>query len=404
MTKTVLHLDLDTFYVSVERLMDSRLLNRPLLVGGTSDRGVVAACSYETRAYGVHSGMSMKLARQLCPEATVIRGDAGTYTKYSTNVTDIIKADVPLFEKSSIDEFYADLTGMDRFFGCYKYASELRKRIIRETGLPISFGLSVNKVVSKVATNEAKPNNQLKIDAGFEKEFLAPLSIRKIPMVGDKTYQTLRNLGIRKISTIQEMPLEMMQKVLGANGTVIWNRAQGLDNTPVIPYCERKSISTERTFDRDTIDMTRLQAILLAMTENLAYQLRRGDKLTSCIAVKIRYSDFNTYTKQLKIPYTSADHILIPKIQEIFKKLYNRRLLVRLIGIRFSHLAGGNYQINLFDDNEEVLQLYNAMDKIRNRYGDRSVLRAASMGARTIGRMTNPFNGEPPIVLAHRKQ
>ena len=316
----------------------------------------------------------------------------------------VIKADVPLFEKSSIDEFYADLTGMDRFFGCYKYASELRKRIIRETGLPISFGLSVNKVVSKVATNEAKPNNQLKIDAGFEKEFLAPLSIRKIPMVGDKTYQTLRNLGIRKISTIQEMPLEMMQKVLGANGTVIWNRAQGVDNTPVIPYCERKSISTERTFDRDTIDMTRLQAILLAMTENLAYQLRRGDKLTSCIAVKIRYSDFNTYTKQLKIPYTSADHILIPKIQEIFKKLYNRRLLVRLIGIRFSHLAGGNYQINLFDDNEEVLQLYNAMDKIRNRYGDRSVLRAASMGARTIGRMTNPFNGEPPIVLAHRKQ
>ncbi len=404
MTKTVLHLDLDTFYVSVERLLDSRLLNRPLLVGGTSDRGVVAACSYETRAYGVHSGMSMKLARQLCPEATVIRGDAGTYTKYSTNVTDIIKADVPLFEKSSIDEFYADLTGMDRFFGCYKYASELRKRIIRETGLPISFGLSVNKVVSKVATNEAKPNNQLKIDAGFEKEFLAPLSIRKIPMVGDKTYQTLRNLGIRKISTIQEMPLEMMQKVLGANGTVIWNRAQGVDNTPVIPYCERKSISTERTFDRDTIDVTRLQAILLAMTENLAYQLRRGDKLTSCIAVKIRYSDFNTYTKQLKIPYTSADHILIPRIQEIFKKLYNRRLLVRLIGIRFSHLAGGNYQINLFDDNEEVLQLYNAMDKIRNRYGDRSVLRAASMGARTIGRMTNPFNGEPPVVLAHRKQ
>lgn len=404
MTKTVLHLDLDTFYVSVERQLDSRLLNRPLLVGGTSERGVVAACSYETRDYGVHSGMSMKLARQLCPEATVIRGDAGTYTKFSTNVTDIIKADVPLFEKSSIDEFYADLTGMDRFFGCYKYATELRRKIIRETGLPISFGLSVNKIVSKVATNEAKPNNQLKIDSGFEKEFLAPLSVRKIPMVGDKTYQTLRNLGVRKIHTIQEMPLEMIQKVLGAHGTTIWQRAHGIDNTPVIPYSERKSISTERTFDRDTIDVKRLQAILIAMTENLAYQLRRGDKLTSCVAVKIRYSDFNTYTKQLKIPYTSADHILIPKIQEIFKKLYNRRLLVRLIGIRFSHLAGGNYQINLFDDNEEVLSLYNAMDSIRNRYGDRSVLRASSMGAKTIGRFTNPFNGEPPIVLAHRKQ
>lgn len=403
-TKTVLHLDLDTFYVSVERRIDSSLLNRPLLVGGTSDRGVVAACSYETRAFGVHSGMSMKLARQLCPEATVIRGDAGTYTKYSKEVTDIIKADVPLFEKSSIDEFYADLTGMDRFFGCYKYATELRKKIIRETGLPISFGLSINKIVSKVATNEAKPNNQLKIDSGFEKEFLAPLSVKKIPMVGDKTYQTLRNLGVRQIHTIQEMPLEMIQKVLGAHGTTIWQRAQGIDNTPVIPYSERKSISTERTFERDTIDVNRLSAILIAMTENLAYQLRRGDKLTSCIAVKIRYSDFNTYTKQLKIPYTSADHILIPKIQELFKKLYNRRLLVRLIGIKFSHLAGGNYQINLFDDNEKVLHLYNAMDKIRNSYGDRSVLRAASMGAKTIGRMTNPFNGEPPVVLAHRKQ
>jgi DNA polymerase-4 len=404
MTKTVLHLDLDTFYVSVERLMDARLQNRPLLVGGTSDRGVVAACSYETRAFGVHSGMSMKMARQLCPEAVIIRGDAGTYTKYSKDVTDIIKADVPLFEKSSIDEFYADLTGMDRFFGCYKYASELRKRIIRETGLPISFGLSVNKVVSKIATNEAKPNNQLKIDSGFEKEFLAPLSVKKIPMVGDKTYQILRNLGVRQIKTIQEMPLEMMQKVLGANGTSIWHRAQGIDNRPIIPYSERKSISTERTFDRDTIDVQRLEAILIAMTENMAYQLRRGDKLTSCIAVKIRYSDFNTYTKQLKIPYTSADHILIPQIQELFKKLYSRRLLVRLIGIRFSHLAGGNYQINLFDDNEEVLHLYNAMDKIRNRYGDRSVLRAASLGAKTIGRMVNPFNGEPPVVLAHRKQ
>ncbi len=404
MEKTVLHLDLDTFYVSVERLIDTRLQHRPLLVGGTSDRGVVAACSYETRAFGVHSGMSMKLAKQLCPEATVIRGNAGTYTKYSKDVTDIIKIDVPLFEKSSIDEFYADLTGMDRFFGCYKYASELRKKITRETGLPISFGLSVNKIVSKVATNEAKPNNQLKIDSGFEKEFLAPLSVKKIPMVGDKTYQTLRNLGVRQIKTIQEMPLEMMQKVLGSNGTTIWQRAQGVDHTPVIPYSERKSISTERTFDKDTIDVQRLSAILIAMTENLAYQLRRGDKLTSCVAVKIRYSDFNTYTKQLKIPYTSADHVLIPLIQDIFKKLYNRRLLVRLIGIRFSHLAGGNYQINLFDDNEEVLHLYNAMDKIRNRYGDRSVIRAASMGAKTIGRFTNPFNGEPPVVLAHRKQ
>lgn len=404
MNKTILHLDLDTFYVSVERLINTELKNRPLLVGGTSDRGVVAACSYETRAFGVHSGMPMKMAKELCPEATIIRGNAGTYSKHSDLVTEIIKENVPVFEKSSIDEFYADLSGMDKFFGSYKYASELRQKIITETGLPISFGLSINKVVSKVATNEAKPNNQLKIDFGLEKPFLAPLSIKKIPMVGDKTYQTLRNLGIRQVKTIQKMPMDIMQRVLGANGSVIWKRANGIDNTPVIPFCDRKSISTERTFDRDTIDVVKLRGILLAMTENLAYQLRRGDKLTACITVKIRYSDFNTYSKQLKIPFTSADHILIPKILELFNTLYSKRMLVRLIGIRFSHLVSGNYQINLFEDTEEALNLYQAMDYVRTRFGDRSVFRASAMGAKTIGRMQNPFNGQPPVVLAHRKQ
>ncbi|MEZ2416087.1 DNA polymerase IV [Muriicola sp. E247] len=404
MQKTILHLDLDTFFVSVERLINSELKNKPLLVGGTSDRGVVAACSYETRGFGVHSGMPMKMARELCPEAVVIRGNAGTYSKHSDLVTDIIKEKVPVFEKSSIDEFYADLSGMDRFFGCYQYASELRRSIMKETGLPISFGLSVNKVVSKVATNEAKPNNQLKIDFGYEKRFLAPLSIKKIPMVGDKTYQTLRNLGLRQVKTIQEMPVDIMQRVLGANGKVIWKRANGVDNTPVIPFSDRKSISTERTFDRDTIDVAKLRGILIAMTENLAYQLRRGEKLTACIAVKVRYSDFNTYSKQMRIPYTSADHILIPRILELFNTLYNKRMLVRLIGIRFSHLVPGNYQINLFEDTEEALNLYAAMDHLRKRFGDKSVIRASGMGAKTIGRMVNPFNGQPPIVLAHRKQ
>ncbi|MGN7515180.1 MAG: DNA polymerase IV [Allomuricauda sp.] len=404
MEKTILHLDLDTFYVSVERIINTELKNKPLLVGGTSDRGVVAACSYETRGFGIHSGMPMKMAKELCPEAVVIRGNAGTYSKYSDVVTEIIKEHVPIFEKSSIDEFYADLSGMDRFFGCYKYATEIRQKIIRETGLPISFGLSVNKVVSKVATNEAKPNNQLKIDFGLEKPFLAPLSIKKIPMVGDKTYQTLRNLGIRQVKTVQDMPMDIMQRVLGANGRVIWKRANGIDNTPVIPFHDRKSISNERTFDKDTIDIIKLRGILIAMTENLAYQLRRGDKLTACVAVKIRYSDFNTYSKQSRIPYTSADHTLIPKILELFDSLYNKRMLVRLIGIRFSHLVSGNYQINLFEDTEETLNLYQAMDYVRNRFGSRSVLRASAMGAKTIGSMHNPFNGEPPVVLAHRKQ
>lgn len=404
MQNNILHLDLDTFFVSCERLIDSRLQNRPLLVGGTGDRGVVAACSYETRVFGVHSGMSMKVARRLCPAAIVIRGDASIYTKFSHQVTEIIKEKVPVFEKASVDEFYADLSGMDKFYGCYKYASELRQNIIKNTGLPISFGLSANKIVSKVATGEAKPNNQLQIDSGFEKDFLAPLSIRKIPSVGEKTYQILRGLGVDKISVIQQMPLEMMISALGKNGRTIWRRAHGIDNPPLVPFYERKSLSTERTFGKDTIDMVKLRTTIFAMAENLSFQLRKGNKLAGTLSVKIRYSDFNTYSKQVKIPYSSADHVIIPKVLELFEKLYQRRLLIRLVGVKISDIVSGNYQINLFDDTEEMLSLYNAMDTIRNKYGDLSIMRASAMGAKTIGRFDNPFNGEPPILLAHRNQ
>ncbi len=402
--KSIIHLDLDAFFVSVERRLDSRLMEKPVIVGGMGDRGVVAACSYETRSFGVHSGMAMKVARQLCPQAIVIKGNAGTYTKFSHEVTEIIKSKVPSFEKASVDEFYADLSGMDRFFGINQFAKELRQTIIKESGLPISFGLSQNKVVSKIATGEAKPNAEMVIQAGTEKQFLAPLTVNKIPMIGNKTFQKLLNLGVRKVETIQNMPVEMLESVLGKNGRLIWKRAHGIDFSPIIPFHERKSISTERTFNRDTIDMIRLHSTLVAMAESLAYQLRKGNKLTSNVSVKIRYSDFQTQSKQAKIPYTSADHILIPKVEELFRQLYSRRLLIRLIGVRFSGLVGGNYQINLFDDSEEMLSLYNSLDKIKNRYGEHSVMRAVSMGAKTIGRMGNPFNGEPPVVLAHRKQ
>lgn len=400
---TISHLDLDTFFVSVERLMDSRLNGRPVLIGGVTDRGVVASCSYEARTFGIHSAMPMRMARELCPEAVVIRGNSANYTKYSSIVTEIIRERVPVFEKSSIDEFYVDLTGMDKFFGCVKLASELRQTIIRESGLPISFGLAANKTVSKIATGLAKPNNELHVPHGTEKPFLAPLSVRKIPMVGAKTYQTLRNLGVKKIKTVQEMPQDMMGRVLGKHGDVIWKKANGIDRSPVIAYSERKSISTERTFDRDTTDVEKLRGILVAMAENLAFQLRRGEKLTACITVKMRYSDFDTRTMQLRIPYTSADHMIIPRVKELFAKLYNRRLLVRLIGVRFSHLVNGGHQINIFDDTEELINLYQAMDKMRDRYGDRAVIRASGMGARTIGRF-NPFNGEPPPLLANRRQ
>lgn len=391
MSHQIVHIDLDSFFVSVERIINPKLIGKPVLVGGTSDRGVVASCSYEAREYGIHSAMPMRQAKQLCPEAIVVRGDTAEYSKFSDTITQIIAETVPMYEKTSIDEFYMDLTGMDKFFGCYKLATELRQRIIKETNLPISFAMSANKTVSKVGTGEAKPNGQKEIPLGFEKDFLAPLSVKKIPMVGDKTYQLLRGMGVMWIRTLQEMPLELVQQVLGENGTSIWHKAQGIDNSPVIPYSERKSISTERTFEQDTIDVHMLKGLLIGMTEKLAYQLRTEQKLTACVTVKIRYSDFNTYTMQARIPYTSLDHILIEKVKELFDKLYQKRMLIRLIGIRFSHLVHGGHQYNLFDQTPEQIQLYMAMDKLRKRFGDEAVARAVGTDFK-VSKM-NPFNG-----------
>lgn len=392
MQRTIAHMDLDTFFVSVERKNQPKLIGKPVLVGGTSDRGVVASCSYEARSYGIHSGMSMKLARQLCPEAMIVRGDHEQYSYYSNIITDIIRERVPLYEKTSIDEFYIDLTGMDRFFGCFKYATELRSTIMKETALPISLAMSSNKTVAKIGTGQAKPNGQLEIAVGNEKEFLAPLSIRKIPMVGEKTYSLLRNMGIERIKTIQEMPQELMQRVLGENGAAIWRKANGIDHSLLVPYSENKSISTETTFDKDTIDVHYLQQVLINMTESLAYQLRTKKKLTACVTIKIRYSDFNTYTMQCKIPYTAMDHVLIDKVKTLFHKLFQKRLLIRLIGIRFSHLVQGSYQFDLFDDMTEKVMLYSAMDKLRDRFGENIIQRAAIVGMKKR-EFLNPFKG-----------
>jgi DNA polymerase-4 len=222
-------------------------------------------------------------------------------------------------------------------------------------------------------------------------------------MVGAETYRTLRNLGISTICTLQDMPVELLEQVLGKNGRAIWRKAHGLDTAPVVAYNERKSISTERTFAKDTTDGDKLHAIMLAMAENLAFQLRRGDKLSACVTVKVRYADFSTKSMQRRIPYTAADHHLVPVAKELLEKLLDRRVRVRLIGVRYSHLVGGGCQVHLFDDTEERLRLYEAMDHIRIRYGDRSVVRAAGLEARTIGR-SNPFNGGPPPLLAHRHQ
>ena len=377
--RTIVHMDLDTFFVAVERLMNSKLIGKPVIVGGFSDRSVVSSCSYEARTFGVHSAMPMKMARMLCPDAVVVRGDMEQYTKYSNMVTDVIAESAPVYEKASIDEHYLDITGMDRFFGSVKWTHELRQNIIHQTGLPISLGLSVNKTVCKIATGVAKPNGELEIPVERVISFLGPLSISKIPGIGDKTYRLLRSMGIATIDTLGHMPPEMMQKVLGQNGLVIWKKANGIDTTPVIPYSERKSISTENTFEQDTIDIHMINELLVQMVEKIAFSLRKKQKLTSCVTVKIRYSNFDTHTIQQRIGYTSFDHVLIPIAKELFRKLYQRRMLIRLIGVRFSHLVTGVQQIDLFDQTPELINLYQAMDRMRLRYGRKSVVRAVGV-------------------------
>ena len=375
--RSIVHFDLDAFFVNVEYLRNSRLRGRPIAVGGHSDRGVITSCSYEARKFGVHSAMPTRLAKRLCPELLIIRGDMDNYSRFSNLVTEIIRTEVPVFEKSSIDEFYIDMTGMEKFFGTLQFVQHLRKKIIKESGLSISHALATNKLISKVATNECKPNGQLEVRPGNEKIFLAPLPIEKLPMVGNQTATLLRRMGVETISILSQIPVEMMVKKKKKNGIDLWRKANGIDETPIVPYHEQKSIGTENTFETDTINIPFLHKELVRMTEKLAFELRCNNKLTGCVTVKIRYSDFQTLTMQSTIPYTANDHVLLQKVKEIFNKLYDRRLLVRLIGVRFTNLVAGSYQINIFEDSQEMIGLYQAIDSVKKQFGEKLLFRAA---------------------------
>ncbi|WP_138089976.1 DNA polymerase IV [Sphingobacterium daejeonense] len=378
----VAHLDLDTFFVSVERLKNSKFIGKPLIVGGMSDRAVVSACSYETRKFGVHSAMPMKLAMRLCPHAIVVRGDMDSYSYYSRVVTDVVRETVPVMEKASVDEFYVDLTGVDRFFGCSQFMVELKNRIKKESGLPISYALASNKLISKVATDDAKPDGRKEILHGLEKDYLAPLKIQRMPGIGEKTSVLLLQMGVSTIKILSEIPVPMMHNLLGKNGIDLSRKANGIDPSPIIPYSEQKSIGTEETFMQDTIDMQFLNSELIRMTERLTFQLRKQERLTGCVTVKLRYANFDTVSKQMVISYTASDTVLLKKVKELFAKLYDKRMLVRLIGVRFSHLVQGSQQINLFEDTEEAVRLYQAMDAMRARYGDEAIKRAISVKER----------------------
>lgn len=385
----IVHIDLDSFFVSVERKFDPSLIGKAVIIGGSVDRGVVSSCSYEARAYGVHSAMPTRQAVKLCPHAIVLHGSHGRYSEASREVTQIIHESVPLYQKTSVDEFYIDLTGMERFYDCYQIASNLRQKVIRETGLPISFGMASGKTVAKMATNQAKPNGQLYIKHGEELAFLAPLPIGKIPGLGESTCQKMYQYGIEKIGDLQRTNIRFLEAVFGKAGKYLWEKAHGIDHSEIIPHSDRKSISTEHTFGSNVNDPRTLENILVSMTEELSGKLRRENKLSSCMAIKIRYANFETHTQQQKIPLTAAEHILIPGVKNLLKKAWNQYRPVRLIGVRLSDLCTGSYQINLFEDNEEQIRLYQAMDRINFKFGDKTICRAAGMEIGT--RNFNPF-------------
>ncbi len=377
--RTIVHLDMDTFFVSVECLKNSSLRGLPVAVGGQSDRGVVSTCSYEARKFGVHSGMAIKLAKRLCPQMQIISGDMESYSKYSRLITEIIDSKVPLYEKSSIDEFYIDMSGMDKYFGCAQYVRELKQTIVKESGLPISYGLSINKMVSKVATGQGKPNGAFIVDVGNEKSFLAPLPVQKIPMVGQQTTKLLNTMGVYTIELLSKIPEQYLINLLGKSGRDLHKKSFGIDNSPITPYHEQKSISTEDTFSTDTIDVQYIHGLLAAMADKVAYEMRKQNKLAGCVTVKLRYSNFDTVSKQITIPYTGNTATIAAVVKDLFTKLYDRRLLVRLVGVRLSHFVTGSYQISIFDDTQEKIQLYQAIDSIKQSYGSGLITSASAI-------------------------
>jgi DNA polymerase-4 len=369
----IAHFDLDAFFVSVERILDPSLEGKALILGGSRERGVVSTCSYEARKFGVRSAMPMARAVALCPHAIVMKGSRGQYSKFSQWVTDIIAAKAPLFEKASIDEFYIELTGMDRFFDPLQWTIDLRQEIMDKTRLPISFGLASNKMVAKMATNAAKPNGYLHVLPGKEKEFLGPLPVGDIPGVGEYTLKSLHTLNIMTIADLANYPVHLLEQYLGKYGEILSRKATGQYEGSIHTEHESKSISTEHTFFENTADVDFLLKELKRMTEKLGHELRGEKRMTRCIAVKIRYPDFQTHTRQLSIHPTSFDDEILKVVRELFHQLYDGKTSVRLIGVRFSELIEQHLQTDLFQNKLKKDKLYQAIDVVKKRYGKGSV-------------------------------
>ncbi len=375
-----LHIDMDTFFVSVERLLDPSLNNRPVIVGGSPlERGVVAGCSREARRYGVHSAMPLRRAYQLCPRAVFLYPKFVHYAEYSERVAEIIVDSTPVAEKASIDEFYADVTGCERPYGnLFEWAKKLKRTITGETHLPLSFGLASNKFVSKVATGVAKTRGDICVPAGGERRFLAPLPVGMMPGVGRVLEPELLAMGIHLIGDIARLSPRIFVHMYGKSGQVLYEHACGIDRSPVVPYRKRKSVGAEHTFHEDTLDIPCMLSTLQCLAMRVGRELRERRFLTNTITLKLRYADFVTQTLTQRCNYTNHDMNIYALAEKLFRRLWTRRVRVRLLGISTTNFLDDLSQLPLFATREEKdARLYAAIDSIRRRFGNDAIAFAA---------------------------
>lgn len=378
MSQTIIfHLDLDTFFVSVERLFDPRLEGKPVIVGADpTGRGVVAACSYEARRYGVHSAMPIRQAYRLCPHAEYLHGHHGEYSRYSKLVRKILEKYPPFIEQASVDEFYMDFTGTRRMYGPYhQLAERMQREVWDELRLPCSIGIGGNKTIAKIASDFNKPRGITYVEPGMEKDFLAPMPVQVIPGVGRKMLPQLQSKGIYKVADITALPLDYFAAAFGKSGIDLWHKAQGEGTEYLTIEREQKSISKERTYGEDVAGRDILEQTLFKLTGQVCQTLRDQDRHAATVTLKLRYSDFVTVTRSKTIRPDDDDQVIYNTALEMLGKAYTRRVAVRLIGIGVSKFTQASEQQILFEDQHtQRSKALKAVNSIRSKFGYESIL------------------------------
>lgn len=372
--RRIMHVDLDAFFVSVEQVLNPELKGKPVVVGGRPGaRGVVAAASYEARAFGLHSAMPLKTAVRLCPQAIFIEGNFRRYREASKKFMAILADFTPFIEPMGLDEAYLDVTGFDSLYGSIgEMAVEIKRRIRDELGLPASVGIASSKTVAKVACEQSKPDGLIEVPRGEERAFLAPLAVGKLPGVGDKAEQILTRLGIETIAQLSQMRVDALKSRFGVFGEVLHRRSNGIDDSKVEPPGAVKSISRETTFEKDTRNRPFLKASLRYLAEKVGADLRRQEKQAGCVTVKVRYADFTTITRSHTLPHPSdSDETIFSTGAELLERaLSPEKQPVRLIGIGVSNLVEPGGQLSLLESpSQRLAQLNRTIDRIRDRYG-----------------------------------